>query len=178
MLCVDLWDIGCVTPLGAPLPGFIYATGLSFYKCPSPIRIRTFLLHLQVIFESLYLSTTIMGWTRYTNPWIPEGHTHVSSPWVSTWVADSGWVSKLQLPLFSDFSNFFKLWLLEASISSIFDFFNLWLYISSTSNAMAKIVRVLESVLMPSWCVVDSPCAWWMTSPLGTPRGRYDEYSS
>jgi hypothetical protein len=20
--------------------------------------------------------------------------------------------------------------------------------------------------------------AWWMTSPLGTPRGRYDEYSS
>jgi hypothetical protein len=22
------------------------------------------------------------------------------------------------------------------------------------------------------------PCAWWMTSQLGTPRGRYDEYSS
>jgi hypothetical protein len=22
-----------------------------------------------------------------------------------------------------------------------------------------------------------SPCAWWMTSPLGTPRGRYDECS-
>jgi hypothetical protein len=40
-------------PLGAPLPGFIYATGLRFYKCPSQIRIRTFLLRLQVIFESL-----------------------------------------------------------------------------------------------------------------------------
>jgi hypothetical protein len=24
----------------------------------------------------------------------------------------------------------------------------------------------------------DCPCAWWITSPLGTPRGRYDEYSS
>jgi hypothetical protein len=24
----------------------------------------------------------------------------------------------------------------------------------------------------------NSPCAWWMTSPLGTPRGRCDEYSS
>jgi hypothetical protein len=23
-----------------------------------------------------------------------------------------------------------------------------------------------------------NPCAWWMTSPLGTPRGRCDEYSS
>jgi hypothetical protein len=22
-----------------------------------------------------------------------------------------------------------------------------------------------------------SPCAWWLTSPLGTPRGRYDECS-
>jgi hypothetical protein len=32
------------------------------------------------------------------------------------------------------------------------------------------------------WRVVDvganCPCAWWITSPLGTPRGRYDEYSS
>jgi hypothetical protein len=25
---------------------------------------------------------------------------------------------------------------------------------------------------------IRGPCAWWMTSPLGTPRGRYDEYSS
>jgi hypothetical protein len=144
MLCNDLWDIWCVMPLGAPLPGFIYATGLSFYKCPSRIRIRTFLLRLQVIFESLYLYTSIMGRTRYTNLWIPEGHTHVSSPRVSTWVADSGWVSKLWLPLFSDFSIFFKLRLLETSISSIFDFFNLRLHISSTSNAMAKIIGFLN----------------------------------
>jgi hypothetical protein len=32
------------------------------------------------------------------------------------------------------------------------------------------------------WCVVDvgadCPCAWWITSPLETPRGRYDECSS
>jgi hypothetical protein len=31
------------------------------------------------------------------------------------------------------------------------------------------------------WRVVDvgadSPCAWWITSLLGTPRGRYDKYS-
>jgi hypothetical protein len=27
------------------------------------------------------------------------------------------------------------------------------------------------------WRVAVSPCAWWMTSPLGTPRGRYDECS-
>jgi hypothetical protein len=37
---------------------------------------------------------------------------------------------------------------------------------------------VNQALLMPSWRVADSPCAWWMTSPLGTPRGRYDEYSS
>jgi hypothetical protein len=29
------------------------------------------------IFESLYLSTSMMGRTRYTNPWVPEGHTHI-----------------------------------------------------------------------------------------------------
>jgi hypothetical protein len=63
--------------LGTPLPGFIYATGLRFCKSPSQIRIRTFLLRLQVIFESLYLSTSLMGRTRYTNPWVPEGHIHV-----------------------------------------------------------------------------------------------------
>jgi hypothetical protein len=64
-------------PLGVPLPGFIYATGLRFYKCPSRIRIGTFLLRFQVIFESLYLSTSLMGRTRYTNPWVPEGHIHI-----------------------------------------------------------------------------------------------------
>jgi hypothetical protein len=67
----------CVMPLGAPLPGFIYATRLEFYKCSSRIRIRAAFIHLQVIFESLYLSTSIMGRTQYTNPWVPEGHTHV-----------------------------------------------------------------------------------------------------
>jgi hypothetical protein len=77
-------------PLKAPLPGFIYATGLRFYKDPSRIRIRAFLLRLQVIFESLSLSTSLMGQTRYTNPWVPEGHIHVSSPRDSIRVADLG----------------------------------------------------------------------------------------
>jgi hypothetical protein len=35
-----------------------------------------------------------------------------------------------------------------------------------------------KRLLVPSWRVADGPCAWWITSPLGTPRGRYDEYSS
>jgi hypothetical protein len=70
-----LWDIS----LGVPLPGFIYATRLEFYKCPSRIRIRTFLLRLQVIFESLCLSASITGQTRYTNPRVPKGHIHVTS---------------------------------------------------------------------------------------------------
>jgi hypothetical protein len=26
----------------------------------------------------VYLSTSIMGWTRYINPWVPEGHIHVT----------------------------------------------------------------------------------------------------
>jgi hypothetical protein len=28
------------------------------------------------------------------------------------------------------------------------------------------------------WAGPTVACAWWMTSPLGTPRGRCDEYSS
>jgi hypothetical protein len=82
--------------LGAPLPGFIYATGLRFYKSSSWIQIRVFLLLLQVIFESLFWSISIMGRTRYTNLRVPEGHSLVSSPRDSIRVADSGWVSKLQ----------------------------------------------------------------------------------
>jgi hypothetical protein len=114
-----------LSSLGAPLPGFIYATGIRFYKCPIRIHIRTFLPRLQVIFESLFQSTSIMGRTRYTNPWVPEGHTHVSSPGGSTWVKDSGWVSKLQ-SLTS-----FNLWLLQSS-----NFFNLWLLENLTSRKL------------------------------------------
>jgi hypothetical protein len=33
-------------------------------------------------------------------------------------------------------------------------------------------------VLVPSWQGSRRSCAWWMTSPLGTPRGRYDVCSS
>jgi hypothetical protein len=41
---------------------------------------------------------------------------------------------------------------------------------------------LLQAVVVVVACVVDveadCPCAWWITSLLGTPRGRYDEYSS
>jgi hypothetical protein len=41
--------------------------------------------------------------------------------------------------------------------------------------------RIINRACCVWWCVVDvgadCPCAWWITSPLGTPRGRYDEYS-
>jgi hypothetical protein len=47
------------------------------YKSPSRIRIRVAFLYLQVIFESLYRSTSLMGRTRYTNPWVLEGHTDI-----------------------------------------------------------------------------------------------------
>jgi hypothetical protein len=33
-------------------------------------------------------------------------------------------------------------------------------------------------VLARCWWHQKFPCAWWMTSQLGTLRGRYDEYSS
>jgi hypothetical protein len=72
------WVLSCDVPLGAPLPGFIYATGQEFYKSSSRIQIRAFLLRLQVIFESLYLSTSLMSQTRYTNQRVPNGHTHVN----------------------------------------------------------------------------------------------------
>jgi hypothetical protein len=65
MMCfvVDVvYDIiSCDIPLGAPLPGFIYATGLRFYKCPSRIRIRTFLLRLQVNLRVLVLVHFLNG---------------------------------------------------------------------------------------------------------------------
>jgi hypothetical protein len=51
------------------------------YKSSSRIQIRVFLLLLQVIFESLYLSTSLIGRARYTNPRVPEGHTLVTR-WV------------------------------------------------------------------------------------------------
>jgi hypothetical protein len=90
-----------------------------------------------------------MGRTRYTNLWVPEGHTHFSSPWDSIRVADLGWVSKLQSLIF----DFFKRWLLQSLTSSNFDFFNLWLHISSTSyifdfKCNGQNHRVLESALL------------------------------
>jgi hypothetical protein len=38
--------------------------------------------------------------------------------------------------------------------------------------------RALSTLLPVDGRGADGPCAWWITSPLGTPRGRYDEYSS
>jgi hypothetical protein len=33
------------------------------------------------------------------------------------------------------------------------------------------------SLMLQVNVATDSPCAWCMTSPLGTPRGKYDECS-
>jgi hypothetical protein len=153
------YDIRCLSDISlrAPLPGFIYATRLRFYTCPSRIRIRVAFLRLQVIFESLCRSTSLMGRTRYTKPWVPEGHVHVSSPRDSTWVVDSGWVSKtsnlrLLQSLTSSIFDFFKLWFLQSSNSSIFDFFKLrflqssiWYIFDFKCNGQNH--RVIESAL-------------------------------
>jgi hypothetical protein len=144
-LILRVYDIRCLWDLlsyaSRDVPAWLYICNRArVYKCSSRIRIRTFLLRLQVIFESLYVFTSIISQTRYTNLWIPEGHTHVSSPRDSTWVASSGWVSKLQIfnprllqSLTSPIFNFFKLRFLQSSTSSNFDFFNLRLHISLTS---------------------------------------------
>jgi hypothetical protein len=63
-----------------------------------------------------------MGRTRYTNPWVPKGHTHVSTP--QTLLESQTRVESL---------NFFNLWLLQTSTSSICNFSNLRLLQSSTS---------------------------------------------
>jgi hypothetical protein len=40
-------------------------------------------------------------------------------------------------------------------------------------------IRFPDGTLVPAAAAPAVPAdAWWMTSPLGTPRGRYDEYSS
>jgi hypothetical protein len=116
MRYLELSDV----PLGAPLPGFIYATRLGYTSVLVEYGLEPSFFVSKSISESLFRSTSLMGRTRYTNPWVPEGHTHVSSPRDSIRVADSGWVSKLQ-SLTS-----FNLRLLQSSTSSIFDFFNLW----------------------------------------------------
>jgi hypothetical protein len=64
-------------PLGAPPPGFIYATGQKFTCFLVEYELEHSFFVFKSIFESLYLSTSIMDRTRYTNLWVPEGHTHV-----------------------------------------------------------------------------------------------------
>jgi hypothetical protein len=73
-------------PLGAPLPGFIYATGLEFTSVLVKYVLELPFFVPKSIFESLYLSTSIMGRTRYTNLWVPEGHTHVTMRMVAEMV--------------------------------------------------------------------------------------------
>jgi hypothetical protein len=168
MICLDLCFYH---PLGTPLSGFIYATRLRFYKRPSRIRIRIFLLLLQVIFESLYLSTSLMGRTRYTNLWVPKGHIHVSSPRYSIRVADSGWVSKLQLQLLLIFDffnlrllqsfNFFNLRLLQSSISSIFDFFNFRFHQTSTSWKLSFLQFSTSILRLPEIFGFLNPLSRW-----------------
>jgi hypothetical protein len=73
-----------IVPLGAPLTGFIYATKLGFTSVLVEYVLNFPLFISKSIFESLFRSTSIMGRTWYTNPWVSEGHTHVSSPRDST----------------------------------------------------------------------------------------------
>jgi hypothetical protein len=67
-----------VVPLGVPLSGFIYATRLGFTSVLVEYVLEPSFFVSKSIFESLCLSTSIMGRTRYTNPWVPKGHIHVT----------------------------------------------------------------------------------------------------
>jgi hypothetical protein len=80
----DVYEIFDVMPLGAPLPSFIYATRLRFTRVLVEYGLEPAFFVSKSIFESLYLSTSLMGRTWYTNLWVPEGHIHVSSPRDST----------------------------------------------------------------------------------------------
>jgi hypothetical protein len=65
-------------PLGAPLPDFIYVTGQEFTSVLVEYELEPSFFASKSIFKSLYRSTSLMGRTRYTNPWVPEGHTYVN----------------------------------------------------------------------------------------------------
>jgi hypothetical protein len=137
----NVYDIYWVLSLRAPLPGFIYATGQEFTRVLVEYGLESSFFYSKSTFESLYLSTSLMGRTRYTNPRVPEGHTLVSSPRDSIRVADSGWVSKTS-----------NLWLVQSSTFSIFDFFKLRLFQTSASyifdfKCNGQNRRVLESAL-------------------------------
>jgi hypothetical protein len=46
-------------------------------------------------------------------------------------------------------------------------------------TAYALVCHCVSCLLLAcNWWHQKFPCAWWITSQLGTPRGRYDEYSS
>jgi hypothetical protein len=115
----DIYWVIWVVPLGAPLPGFIYATGQEFTRVLVEYGLEPSFFYSKLTFESLFLSSSLMGRTRYINPWVPKGHTLVSSPRDSIRVADSGWVSKTS-NLWLQFFDFLK-----SLISSIFDFSSL-----------------------------------------------------
>jgi hypothetical protein len=51
-------------------------------------------------------------------------------------------------------------------------------YIQRWSIIKNSAVKVSdERVLLGDWMCSRRPCAWCLTSQLGTPRGRYDECS-
>jgi hypothetical protein len=70
-------------PLGASLPDIIYATMLGFTSVIVEYGLEPSFFVSKLISESLYLSTSLMGQTRYTNPWVPKGHTHVTETFLS-----------------------------------------------------------------------------------------------
>jgi hypothetical protein len=103
-------DLSRVFSTGVPVWLYICNQAM-VYKCPSRIHVGVAFLRLQDnitcgfnFIESLCRSTSIMGY----NPWVPEGHAHVSSP-----------------------ETLFELLIRVESPN--FDFFNLRLHITSTS---------------------------------------------
>jgi hypothetical protein len=64
----DIYDMTWVIPLGAPLPGFIYATGQEFTRVLDEYGLESSFFYSKSTFESLFLSSSLMGRARYTNP--------------------------------------------------------------------------------------------------------------
>jgi hypothetical protein len=85
MISIEFW-----CPLGAPLPGFIYATGQEFTRIPVEYGLEPSFFYSKSIFESLFWSISIMGRTRYTNLRVPKGHSLITGPWAVFWVGLKG----------------------------------------------------------------------------------------
>jgi hypothetical protein len=90
-----------VCPSRGALPGFIYAIRLGFTNIL--VKYKVFVLYSKSILragqliESLYRSTSIMGQTRYTNPWLPEGHAHISHVSIEIVISMTTWYKEYHI---------------------------------------------------------------------------------